>query len=70
MYVPAELLVLAGGLKEPALLPLLHVPGEHMLREVVRTAAARIKLIKYGIRTPVEKFKQNFQQCMDKNISY
>ncbi len=34
---PAQLIASTRGEKEAALLPLLHVPGEHVLREVVCT---------------------------------
>ena len=43
-YKPAQLLASTRGEKEAALLPLLHVPGEHVLREVVCTAHSQAKV--------------------------
>jgi hypothetical protein len=42
-YKPAQLIASTRGEKEAALLPLLHVPGEHVLREVVCTAHSQAK---------------------------
>jgi hypothetical protein len=42
-YKPAQLLASTRGEKKAALLPLLHVPGEHVLREVVCTAHSQAK---------------------------
>jgi hypothetical protein len=41
--LPAQLVTPAGGEEQAALLTLLHIPGEHVLREVVPTDTRKLK---------------------------
>jgi hypothetical protein len=43
LVLPAQLVTPAGGEEQAALLTLLHVPGEHVLREVVPTDKRKLK---------------------------